>query len=42
MTITYVKPEIKNRVKSIVVREFKGIDDLPALLTELLGYRPKE
>jgi hypothetical protein len=29
MTITFVKPEIKEKIKSIVVREFSGIDDLP-------------
>lgn len=28
MTITYVKPEIKQRIKSIVVKEFQGIDHL--------------
>ena len=29
-TITFVKPEIKQRIKSIVVKEFSGIDSLPA------------
>ena len=29
MTITFVKPEIKQRIKSIVVKEFSGIDNLP-------------
>jgi hypothetical protein len=28
MTITNVKPDIKNRIKSIVIKEFGGIDDL--------------
>ena len=28
MCITYVDPQIKNTIKSIVVREFKGIDHL--------------
>lgn len=29
MTITFVKPEIKKKIKSIVVKEFGGIDQLP-------------
>lgn len=29
MTITFVKPEIKQKIKSIIVREFSGIDNLP-------------
>jgi len=29
MTITNVKPEIRKRIKSIVVKEFGGIDNLP-------------
>lgn len=29
MTITYVKPEIRQGIKSIVVKEFQGIDHLP-------------
>ena len=29
MTITFVKPEIKQRIKSIIVKKFYGIDDLP-------------
>jgi hypothetical protein len=36
-TITYVKPEIKLLIHSIVVREFKGIDHLPDELQELLA-----
>lgn len=28
MTITFVKPEIKQKIKSIVVKEFNGIDNL--------------
>jgi hypothetical protein len=38
MCITYVKPEIKAGIKSIVVKEFKGIDDLPELIGELKTY----
>jgi len=38
MCITYVKPEIKAGIKSIVVKEFKGIDDLPELISELKTY----
>lgn len=29
MTITFVRPEIKQRIRSIVVKEFQGIDHLP-------------
>lgn len=36
MTITLVKPEIKQKIKSIVVKEFSGIDDLPDDLKLLL------
>lgn len=36
MTITFVKPEIKQRIKSIVVKEFSGIDNLPNEINELL------
>ena len=36
MTITYVKPEIKQKIKSIVVKEFYGIDNLPSDLSDLL------
>lgn len=36
MTITFVSPEIKQKIKSIVVKEFKGIDDLPENLDGLL------
>lgn len=38
MCITYVKPEVKNKVKSIIVKEFQGIDTLPLSLSELLNY----
>lgn len=36
-TITYVRPEIKSRIHSIIVREFSGIDDLPDTLSDLLS-----
>jgi hypothetical protein len=36
MTITYVKQEIKGRIKSIVVKEFQGIDHLPDDVKSLL------
>src|SRR3989338_4009957 len=35
MTITFVKPEIKRRIKSIVVKEFGGIDHLPDEISKL-------
>lgn len=36
MCITYVTPDIKNRIKSIIVKEFNGIDHLPSELADLL------
>lgn len=38
MTITYVRPELKKRITSIVVKEFGGIDYLPDTLAELKTY----
>ena len=38
MSITYVDNNIKDKIKSIVVKEFKGIDFLPDNLTELMNY----
>lgn len=35
MCITYVEPELKRKIKSIVVREFKGIDHLPDMAIDL-------
>ncbi len=36
MCITQVKPELKTKIKSIVVKEFNGIDHLPDSLIGLL------
>ncbi|MBI4066733.1 hypothetical protein HY411_03375 [Candidatus Gottesmanbacteria bacterium] len=38
MTITFINPEIKRRIKSIAIREFGGIDHLPDDLSELLRW----
>lgn len=38
MTITFMKPEVRWRIRSIVVKEFCGIDHLPDGLTELSQY----
>jgi hypothetical protein len=35
MTITHVKPEIKNIIKSIPIKEFGGIDHLPDKISAL-------
>jgi len=35
MTITNIKPNIKKKIKSIVVKEFEGIDELPESFTKL-------
>ena len=36
MTITFVKPEMRSRIKSIAVKEFGGIDRLPDDIGKLL------
>ena len=36
MTITFVKPEIKQKIKSIVVKEFSGVDTLPNEISSLM------
>jgi hypothetical protein len=38
MCITHVKPELRAGIKSIVVKEFRGIDHLPDVLDDLLVY----
>jgi hypothetical protein len=38
MCITHVEPEMKSKIKSVVVKEFKGIDHLPDDLPDLLVY----
>lgn len=35
MTYTYIKPELKKKIKSVVVKEFGGIDHLPDNITNL-------
>jgi hypothetical protein len=38
MTYPHINPELKDRVKSIIVREFGGIDHLPDDISELMNY----
>lgn len=38
MTFPHINEEIKPKIKSIVVKEFAGIDDLPNTLEELKTY----
>jgi len=38
MTYPHIKPEMKAKIKAIVVKEFGGIDHLPDDITELLRY----
>jgi len=40
MTYQQIGPELRPRIKSIVVREFEGIDHLPDSLQELLALEP--
>ncbi len=35
ITVTHVRPEARARIRSIVVKEFGGIDHLPSALTKL-------
>ncbi len=35
MTYPHIRPDLKSRIKSVVVKEFGGIDHLPDSLTEL-------
>jgi len=37
MTITFVKPEIKQKIKSIIVQEFGGINHLPDNIKNLIS-----
>jgi hypothetical protein len=39
MTYPHIKQELKSRIKSVVVREFGGIDHLPSNISSLLNYR---
>lgn len=38
MTITFIRPDVKQRIKSIAIKEFGGIDHLPDDLSELFKY----
>ena len=38
MTYTHIKPKLKKKIKSIVVKEFAGIDHLPDSLEKLVNY----
>lgn len=38
MTYPHINPELKKKIKSVVVKEFGGIDHLPSSLEELVNY----
>jgi hypothetical protein len=38
MTFPNLKPELKKKIKSVVVKEFAGIDALPEKISDLLNY----
>jgi hypothetical protein len=38
MVYPNLKPELKNKIKSIVVKEFEGIDYIPDKISELMRY----
>jgi len=38
MTYTFIKPELKKKIKSIPIKEFGGIDHLPNSLEDLKNY----
>ena len=35
MTITHISPDIKEKIKSVVIKEFEGIDRLPDNINSL-------
>lgn len=35
MTYPHIRPELKNKIKSVVIKEFSGIDDLPDNISTL-------
>ena len=37
MTYPHIKPELKDKIKSVVVKEFSGIDSLPDNVNDLIG-----
>ena len=39
MTYPHIKPELKNKIKSVVIKEFSGIDNLPNNIQELANGR---
>lgn len=39
VTITHVRPKIKAKIKSIIVKEFGGIDNLTDKISDLLKFR---
>jgi hypothetical protein len=39
MTYTYIKPELKKKIKHIIVKEFSGVDHLPNKISELKKYQ---
>ncbi|MHA2226707.1 MAG: hypothetical protein ACXAC8_15960 [Candidatus Hodarchaeales archaeon] len=40
MTISNISPKIKAKIKSIIVKEFEGVDHLPDNLSDLQNYFP--
>lgn len=42
MTYPHIRPEIRTKIISIVVREFGGIDHLPESLSELTSYQHRQ
>lgn len=39
MTITSIRPDFRKKIKSIIVKEFEGIEHLPDNLTDLTSYQ---
>jgi hypothetical protein len=37
MTYPHIKPELKEKIKSVVIKEFSGIDSLPDNVNDLIG-----
>ena len=42
MTYPNIRPEIKEKIKPIIVKEFGGIDHLPDSISDLVNFSREE
>lgn len=38
MVYPHIKPELQQKIKSVVVKEFEGVDHLPDRLEKLISF----